>query len=155
MSIEIRKALKKDTKALRELARASKQHWGYSNEYMRIWNTDKTITPNFVEKAPVCCAVSDGEIVAFYAFAVEGDPRELKHFWVSPAYINKGIGRRLFTHATEYLQSQRVKALLVSAEPHAEGFYLRMGGERVGTKSNTKLNQKFPVVRFELELATG
>ncbi len=44
-----------------------------------------------------------------------------------------GFGRRLFTHAVERASLQGLLSLTITADPHAEAFYLYLGAARVGS----------------------
>jgi predicted N-acetyltransferase YhbS len=80
----------------------------------------------------VFAAVSDGELLAFYALTGEGGGLELEHLWVSPGWIGSGVGRLLFEHAMHEAALRGASVVEIEADPNAEGFYLRMGARRVG-----------------------
>jgi len=51
---------------------------------------------------------------------------------LSPAWIGLGAGRLLFEHAIERAASRGASIAEIEADPNAEGFYLKMGAQRVG-----------------------
>lgn len=146
--IEFLKAIPKQAEILRHIARKSKQHWGYNADYMKLWNYDLTLTPQFIANNPVYYALVDDQIVGFYGFELQVIPVNLKHFWVIPGSVGMGIGKLMFSHAVKYLTLSDVDLFQVVAEPNAEGFYLQMGGRKVGSKSMSSLEQVFPVIEF-------
>lgn len=120
--------------ALSELAQSSKATWGYPTRWMALWRPVLTITPQFVAEHPVFVAMEAATIVGFYALKIDGSSGSLEHLWVLPEAIGRGVGRALWGHALGELARQGVKTLEIIADPNAEGFYLRMGARRIGTK---------------------
>ncbi|MGY8685503.1 GNAT family N-acetyltransferase [Bradyrhizobium sp. UFLA05-153] len=57
---------------------------------------------------------------------------QLHHLFVDPAHWKRGIGRVLFRAAVARAKEIKAGALMISAEPSAEGFYERMGAIRIG-----------------------
>lgn len=146
------KAVPQQTKMLRHIARMSKQHWGYNADYMKVWNYDETLTPQFIADNPVYCAMIDNNIAGFYGFDLRAAPVDLRHFWVAPNNVGMGVGKLMLSHAIEYLASSKVDLFQVVVEPNAEGFYLRMGAVKVGSKSMPELGQTFPVMQLRVTL---
>ncbi len=52
--------------------------------------------------------------------------------WVAPKHIGKGVGKELFFNAMERASEMKLSALEISSDPNAEGFYQRLGAERIG-----------------------
>jgi GNAT superfamily N-acetyltransferase len=52
--------------------------------------------------------------------------------YVEPAHWRRGIGRVLFAAASNRAKALKAGALMIYAEPSAEGFYRRMGATRIG-----------------------
>jgi len=149
MTIEIRAAAVEESAILQRLARASKAHWGYSARYMKLWNFDRTITPEFVEAHPTFCAVSTSQIQGFYALTDEDGFKKLKHMWVHPQHLGAGVSEKLLHHALSLVGRLGAPRMKVVAEPHAEGFYRRMGGRRIAKKYSLRLGQEFPILMFD------
>jgi GNAT superfamily N-acetyltransferase len=148
--IHILRALPGQAETLRHLARASKQHWGYDPDFMQAWTHDQTLTAEFIAHHPVFCAETDGDIAGFYALEWTPQSCELKHLWIHPDYIGQGMGTRLFEHLIAHLQARGTKRCKIVAEPHAEGFYRRMGAIPIGQKSVPQLDQILPILQLEL-----
>jgi len=128
----IRRARVEEAALLTELAHAAKRHWGYPERWVAEWSEALTLRPAWIATHPVYVAVQDGEVVGFYALAPEGDTCRLEHLWVRPAWIGRGVGRLLFEHAVRTATAAAATQLVLDSDPHAEGFYRRMGATRVG-----------------------
>jgi len=74
----------------------------------------------------------EDEIVGFYALMGSGARVTLDHLWLSPLQMGKQIGKHLFTHAMTTAKELGAAEVEVEADPHAVGFYERMGAMRVG-----------------------
>ena len=130
--VRIRRALPKESPALTEIAHDAKRHWGYPEHWIQHWQSDLTISSDFVSKNPVYVAEHEGELMGFYALVVRDEKAELEHMWVAPKHIAQGIGKELFIHAMREAAGQNVSAIEISSDPNAEGFYRRMRAERIG-----------------------
>ncbi len=130
--VDVRRATPEDAEALTRVAFAGKRHWGYPKRWIQQWTESLTITPEFVRNNEVHAAVEDERAVGFYALVGEGHRIELEHLWISPEYIGKGVGRLLFEHVLLKAASLGAETVQLEADPNAEGFYRRMGAERVG-----------------------
>ena len=128
----IRKASTENSDTLTQIALDAKRHWGYPEHWITHWESDLTITPEFIANNHVYIAEVDGEIRGFYALSVIDDKAELEHMWVRPVYIGNGIGKDLFLDAMERATKMNVSEVELSADPNAAGFYERMGATRIG-----------------------
>jgi N-acetylglutamate synthase-like GNAT family acetyltransferase len=74
----------------------------------------------------------DGLVVGFYS--VDGDPPvgELGNMWIRPSKIGTGLGRVLWQDSMATAAAAGFEQLTIGAEPNAEGFYRKMGAERIG-----------------------
>jgi GNAT superfamily N-acetyltransferase len=127
-----------DAVALTAIAHAAKRHWGYPEEWIARWSGLLTITPEYLATHPVLVAVMAGRVVGFCALALAagegGRPAtaQLDHLWVLPDAMGQGVGRALFNAAEIHARSSGAARLWLEGDPHAEGFYLRMGMVRFG-----------------------
>jgi GNAT superfamily N-acetyltransferase len=133
MSLIIRPATAADAPTLTEIAHAAKRHWGYPRSWIEAWRHVLTLTPHYIARHRVFVAVEGARAVGFYALEDEGDRWSLGHMWVLPDRIGSGVGRFLFSDAARRAGAIRPGVLRIESDPYAEGFYLRMGAERVGT----------------------
>ncbi|MEO7412838.1 MAG: GNAT family N-acetyltransferase [Opitutaceae bacterium] len=132
MNVEIARAKPADASVLSAIACAAKRHWGYPASWLEAWTEGLTLTPEYVEAHAVYTASAAGEIVGFHALVMKNNEAILDHLWVVPTAMNSGVGRALFFHAEKYAAVAGATKLMIEADPHAEGFYLRMGAVTVG-----------------------
>jgi GNAT superfamily N-acetyltransferase len=128
----IRPAAVDEASVLTQIALDAKRYWGYPDHWIKHWEADLTISPDFIRDNQVYVAEHDGEIRGFYALCVSGEKAELEHMWVTPASIGTGIGKELFLDAMERAATLDVRDIGITADPNAAGFYRRMGARQVG-----------------------
>jgi GNAT superfamily N-acetyltransferase len=81
----------------------------------------------------VVVAELNGAIVGFAAVVPRDDGgAELDALFVEPQEWKRGIGRALIDHCTGIARARGASFLHVIGNPHAEGFYLACGFERLG-----------------------
>ena len=129
----IRRATADEAALLTKIALDAKRHWGYPEHWIKHWEADLTITPDFIlDNHVYVAAESGGEVRGFYALSVNGEQAELEHMWVTPECIGTGIGKELFLDAMERAAALEVRGVEISADPNAAGFYERMGAKQIG-----------------------
>lgn len=129
--MRIRAASSAEAASLTQIAHEAKRYWGYPEHWIKHWEQDLTISPEFISNHDVYVAENEGQLIGFYALVVHNNKAELEHLWVSPAQIGRGIGKELFVHAMQVAAGQNVHEVEISADPNAEGFYQHMGAARV------------------------
>ena len=92
----IRSATPDDAQALTTIALEAKRYWGYPEHWIKHWEADLTISPEFIRDNHVYVHDEGGEIRGFYALCVVGDKADLEHMWVTPTAIGTGIGKGYF-----------------------------------------------------------
>ena len=132
IAMTIRRAFPEEATTLTQIALDAKRHWGYPEHWIKHWESDLTISSDFIRDNHVYVADEDGEIRGFYALCVCGDKAELEHLWVTPACIGTGIGKELFLDAMERAAAVDVHNVELTADPNAAGFYERMGAVQIG-----------------------
>ena len=155
MDVVVRRAAASEAPVLTRVAHAAKRHWKYPEAWITLWRDALTLTPAFVERHPVRCAVRDGRVLGFYAISGAGAVRDLEHFWVLPAHMGRGVGARLFADAVGTLRADGARQLRIASDPFAVGFYRRMGAHLVGEVPSTPRGRTLPLLVFELEPARG
>src|SRR5215207_11580183 len=113
----IRPAAANEASVLTNIALDAKRYWGYPEHWIKHWESDLTITSEFVRDNHVYVAEENGEIRGFYALCVTGDKAELEHMWVKPAVIGTGVGKDLFLDAMERAAKLNVEAVEISSDP--------------------------------------
>ena len=140
----IRRAAVEEAGLLTTIALEAKRYWGYPEHWIKHWEADLTISPEFIRDNHVYVAEADGEVRGFYALCVVAETgaerkeelgqskAELEHMWVKPDYIGTGVGKELFLDAMERAAALDVRDVELSADPNAAGFYTRMGATQIG-----------------------
>jgi|SRR5215471_16083410 len=131
-NLQIRRAIPDESAVLTALAHAAKRHWNYPEEWITHWKDDLTITSDFIARNEVFVATIEGEIVGCCALVLIESLAELEHMWIDPRQMGKGIGRALFAQVQARARELTASRLELSADPHAEKFYERMGAVRIG-----------------------
>ena len=130
--MEVVRAIREDAESLTRVAFAAKRHWGYPERWILRWTESLSIAPEFVRDNEVYAATDRERIVGFYALVGEAPQVDLEHLWVLPETMSTGVGRALFDHAMKTAAAAGAAAVKIEADPHAEGFYERMGAHRIG-----------------------
>lgn len=116
------------------IALAAKRYWGYPERWIEIWTPQLTFHANYFESHESWTAVVDDKPIAFYTLLDQDDVAWIENLWVTPEWIGKGIGKRLFFHALELARRRGYKILRLEADPNALGFYQRMGMHVIGER---------------------
>ena len=148
----IRRARPDEADALSALARRSKAHWGYEADFLELVREAMTLRSEDIARHEVWVIEADSGAPIGYHRVIPGDPAELEDLWVDPPAIGTGAGRRLFEHAAEVARRSGATALEIDADPHAAGFYERMGAVRIGETPSTLIpGRALPRMRVELD----
>ena len=147
----IRRAVPDESATLTRIALEAKRHWGYPDHWIKHWESDLTISPEFITNNQVFVAEQDGEIQGFYALCISDTKAELEHMWVAPQFIGTGVGKELFLDAMDRAAGLRVREVEISSDPNAAGFYERMGAKKVGEVDSEVEGQLRKLPRFRIE----
>jgi GNAT superfamily N-acetyltransferase len=132
----IRRARPEEAEQLSSLARRSKAHRGYDAQFLRRVAAELTITPRAITDHEVWVLEDQGGIIGFHR-VIPGQPAVLEDLRLEPEAIGAGHGRRLWEHAVGVARAGGASTMELDAEPHAMGFYQRMGAVRVGVTAST------------------
>jgi GNAT superfamily N-acetyltransferase len=151
--MQIVRAKPEDAEALTEVAHAAKRHWGYPERWIESWRDILTMRAEFIAANVAYSAMEDDRAVGFYLLTTESDEMHLDHLWIAPHAMARGIGRALFEHATEQARKLDQRTLKIESDPNAEGFYARMGAQRVGEAITEIEGQRreLPLLLYQLE----
>jgi len=131
-NLTIRRASPEEADVLTTIALNAKRHWGYPEHWIKHWQDDLTISPDYIATNQVFLAEKDDQILGFYALKIGDKKAELDHMWVAPEHIGSGVGKQLFIHAMQSSARRNVSEIEILSDPNAEGFYQKMGAHRVG-----------------------
>jgi GNAT superfamily N-acetyltransferase len=150
--MQIVRARPEDADTLTAVAFAAKRHWGYPESWIQSWQDVLTVTPKLVAENRTFSATEDDRVVGFYSLTAEPRP-DLTHLWVLPVAMGRGLGRALFEHAVEQAGTRGWASFEIEADPNAEGFYLHMGAERIGTNVSEidGARRELPLLIYRME----
>ncbi|WP_076752645.1 GNAT family N-acetyltransferase [Elizabethkingia anophelis] len=139
----IKKSEPKYHSELSEIAKKSKRFWGYSDEWMYLWDEDLTLTQKYINTNEVWHIENESEeIIGFYSFYRENeDFIRLDFLFIKPEYIGYGYGKLLINHFFSQAKLLADKIVL-DADPYAEEFYQKFGFKTVENKP-TKIEGRF------------
>ena len=139
-----------DAHTLTKIAKTAKSCWGYPKEWLEQWESELTISPKDIDENFVFHVEQDGKVVGFYCLSGENGVFNFEHLWVLPESTGKGLGKMLLEHAKETALQNGGRKLRVESDPHAEGFYLKMGMHRVGEKESGVPGRMLPILEMGL-----
>ena len=80
--LRIRKASPEDAGSLTQIAHDAKRHWGYPEHWIKHWQDDLTISPDFIVANQVFVAEQDDQILGFYALKIRHEPSWITCGWL-------------------------------------------------------------------------
>ena len=145
----IRYALPAEAGRLTEIACLSKAHWGYSAAQINCWRgAFLTVTADYIQAHTVWVALdslkSGGEPIAFAALERHATGAVLEHLWVLPAYMGRGIGKRLFGRV-----AAKEADFTFTSDPHADDFYRKLGAQKIGHVPSVHQGRCLSQFRFQ------
>jgi GNAT superfamily N-acetyltransferase len=147
----LRAAQAEEAEAITELALRSKRLWGYSDEFMAVMAPVMALTTADVEAGHVEVPCADDVLLGFFRLQRRGDHAWLEDLFVHPDEVGKGYGRRLLGRAAELGREWGVGLIRFESDPHAEGFYLRLGAVRVGMSPSAAMpGREIPLMEYPL-----
>ena len=157
----IRPAAPEEHGTLTEISFASKGVWNYPQAWFDIWESELTITPDYIEKNGVWVIETEAGIVGYYSLTVleeeiliSGIPLPagtwLEHMFIRPEHLEKGLGRRLFDHALAQCRDLGVTRLGILADPHARGFYEKQGCTFIREYPSTIEGRTTPLLEMDV-----
>jgi GNAT superfamily N-acetyltransferase len=149
MGILIRPASSDEGEQLRRIAIAAKAHWGYDRGEVVRWASQGDFSAQGLRAKEFFVAEIDASPVAF-ASLIAGDVAVLDDLWVEPDAMGHGVGSALFRAVAARAAELGADSLEWEAEPHAGGFYERMGGRRLRDGPPSEWGRILPVMGIDL-----
>jgi GNAT superfamily N-acetyltransferase len=147
----IRPARADEADQLTDLSLRSKAYWGYDASFLARCRSIMRLKTASIATWPHHAAEIGGRIVGFYGLEREDEGVGLDYLFVDTDFVGRGIGRALWNHAVATAHGLGHRVLIVVSDPNAEGFYLKMGARRVGTRSSElEPGRRLPVLRLPL-----
>lgn len=148
--VTFRRASPTAAEELTALTLASKAHWGYDQEFMDLARPSLTITPEYLAANECWVAEIDGAIVGWFSLVSVSDGLLLDNFFLLPAHIGSGVGRLMWDGALHQAQVAGAERIILESDPHAAGFYERMGARRTGSVTAPETGRELPVYEMQL-----
>ena len=149
--VDIRRARPEEAGAIRELIARSMAHWPHPPEYLDQAVELMSLSGDDLKRDEAWVAEREGALIGFYRISREGDIAEIEELHLEPPVVGKGLGRRLFEHASGRARAIGATALEWSTDGYALGFYRAMGGRTIGT-SPSGIAGDPPLTRMRLDL---
>jgi GNAT superfamily N-acetyltransferase len=129
--ILIRAACRDEANALTALVRRSKEHWGYDEDFMTRSAAALRVRGEAIADGRVLVAcdasVPEARLGVAELAPLDRGVIDLDKLFVDPPAISTGVGARLLTQAARAARTRGARRLTILADPHAAGFYERMG----------------------------
>lgn len=151
--MKTRIALDTDLEFLNGIIKASKAHWGYDDDFMKKFMENFGLTGDYISRRSTYVVSVETNTVGLYSFSRNKDHQlELDHFFLHPDYIGQGIGKIMWEHCVESAKSHKDPFFLLWSDPSAEGFYFKMGCEKIGERKSPMMPNRYPgIFRFDLQ----
>ena len=149
----IRQAQLHEADALTALTLRSKAWWGYDSAFMDRAAPELRFNPSkFEPEFLVFVAERAAQLEGFYSLIpLTRDQIELYDLFVDPPFIGAGVGGKLWRHAVETARSRHYGAILLTADPHAEGFYRKQGAVTLSSiPSHLETGRALPRMEYRL-----
>jgi len=152
MNFEIKKARADDLITLNQVLRLSKAYWGYDKSALDRFMEKLGFTIEGIENSQTYLVYAHKKMIGFYGFATDKDGQtELNNFFLHPDFIGKNLGRKLWDLCCATAKNMDIHEFLIWSDPHAEGFYLKMGCKKIGSKKSVTLeNSEAPILKYFL-----
>ncbi|GAC1626168.1 MAG: GNAT family N-acetyltransferase [Candidatus Acidiferrum sp.] len=153
LSTQIRRAREDEATLLTELTLRSKAHWGYDAAFMADARKDLTFQASrFLPDFHVYILETEEKPIGFCSLIpIDRETIELFDLFVEPECIGRGHGKQLWEYAVNLARTLDYKEMILTADPHAEPFYLRQGAVRTGEKpSNVRPDRMSPLMKYAL-----
>ncbi|NQY41856.1 MAG: GNAT family N-acetyltransferase [Legionellales bacterium] len=151
MKYILRKAQPQDAKTLTEIAKISKQYWGYSTELIKAWEEELTVTENFIKDCIGFVIEENNSIKGFWCRSATEELAD-GFLFVEPRSIGLGYGRILWNAVMQEAKNLGLKYLTWESDPNATNFYKKMGAKQIGTKPSAIVKGRFlPIMRYYLK----
>jgi GNAT superfamily N-acetyltransferase len=148
--IQLRPGHEADFERLREIAVEAKAHWGYDRARVEEWVLAGDFEPESLRERLLFVAEAEGHPVGWAALIPRGEVGWLEDLWVDPAWIGRGLGRKLFERVAAEARERGARRLEWEAEPNASGFYEHMGGSYVRDSEVTEWGRVLEVLGVAL-----
>ena len=153
--VTLRPARTGEADALTHLMVRAKASHGYDAETMTIFAPALVVTPESIERnwILVACAERDGAFLGFAHVERRDDPpiAWLEDLFVDPDAQGRGVGTLLWEDVVARARALGATELRFDADPHATGFYERLGAVVVGSTPSALIpGRTIPRMRYDV-----
>ena len=138
-----------DIEILRDISIRSKAWWGYEDHLMEQFAASSILPSELSEGCKVVKVCLDGKIIGWYRYFPQEEFVELTDFWLSPEYIGKGFGGKMFKDLKDEVAQDGFNSIAFDADPNAAPFYEHMGCRMIG-QTLSEWNRFIPRMKYEL-----
>lgn len=138
-----------DIDFLNEIAIRSKAWWGYEDHLMKQFAANAVLSTQMAEGTTIIKGCMEDKIIGWYKFVPNEEGVELTDFWMSPEYIGKGFGGKMFQNLKEKVKQYGSHSIVFDADPNAAPFYEHMGCRIIG-QTLSEWNRFIPKMRIDL-----
>ncbi len=118
---------------------------------MELARPSLTVTPEYLEANECWVAEIDGATAGWFSLVQMRDAVLLDNFFLLPAHIGSGVGRRMWEEALRMAESAGAERLTLESDPNAAGFYERMGARLTGSVTAPATGRELPVYEIWLK----
>ena len=151
---EIRRARPDEVEIVRSLIVESMGHWDRSPAYLAEAAELMSLDADDLARDEAFVLSVGSEVAALSRVRVTDHVAEIEELHVRPRWIGQGFGRALFEHDVQRACQRGAAVLRWSTDPHAQGFYERMGGRVTGSEPSGIAGDD-PLTLMELTLAAS
>ena len=91
------------------------------------------LQPDGLEQGRTYVAEKRGSVIGFASWVETAETVDLEDLFVEPTWMRRGVATALVACIVDVLRSHGVSCLVVTANPHALGFYRCVGFRDIGT----------------------
>jgi GNAT superfamily N-acetyltransferase len=147
----LRTAVPGDAAMLTGLAVRSKRAWGYDEAFMQRVMPDMIVQPEYLSVEHGIVAEDMGTPVGYAIVRIDADRAFLRDLFIEPSHFRQGIGEKLFKEAVRYARGKGARTVVLGGDPHAVGFYKRMGMRQVGSEPSVAgAGRMLPIMSMEI-----
>lgn len=162
MQLIFREAVAGDSEVLTHISFAAKGYWNYPPKYYEVWRDELTLTPAYIEKNIVHVAECAGRVIGYFALTeVPADfwagrvfvrrGHWLEHIFILPEYIGRGVGSQLVALLKTKCLAMNIDKLFIFADPHAKGFYDKLGARYLGDSPSSIDGRTVPLYELVIK----
>jgi GNAT superfamily N-acetyltransferase len=131
--------------------RRSLTHWGHDVDYIDKFMDKLAVTDDYIKNQSVYLMHYHDQLCGFFSFK---NKEELDSLFLLPEFIGKGLGRLAWNTLCEYAKQQNFPDFFIYSQPGSEGFYLKMGCEKIGEKKSfIKAGMMIPILEYRIPIS--